>query len=168
MWSISVLMLNGQQMKHPHKNITQPQACILPFISAWILLNVKKGEKHFLKKGKHLRNVSAHWYMCSKTFTCSCITAFDLIKLSWMLSTLQSHSFLLFAHRQERPNSELSNLTQRNSDPEKKKIWKALSAYNCHSGPLSPSFIPRGISGYVDCLRDHPSCQGGLGRAQHH
>lgn len=53
----------------------------------------------------------------SKPFTCFCVTTFDCVKYVWTSSTLLP-SVLLFAHRQE--NTELSNLMQKNSDPEEK------------------------------------------------
>lgn len=41
-------------------------------------------------KGKHLIT-----FFTATSPTCSCFTATDLIKLAWMLSTLQCHSSLL-------------------------------------------------------------------------
>lgn len=53
-----------------------------------------------------------------------CISAFGSIKLAGCES--QSHSFLLFAFRQERVNRELSNVMQTNPDPGKKKDLESI------------------------------------------
>lgn len=120
---------------------------------------VKKLEKYVKKK----REFSLHTGTTS--FSCSSVTGCGLMKLGRMLSTLQSHSFLMFTHRQERVNRELSHFSSEELRP-KKTTTTSGNQVHIIAALLHSLLLSLAVS--VAGLCDHPSYQGSFGRAQHH